>query len=500
MRVTEEGLLAKTPHPAALGSALTNSWITTDFSEALLEFITPVRNNSAAALDFLAETHAVAAQCMPDEIIWGASMPCILPSDDQIPLAQYGSSNIAKMKTAYRRGLGHRYGRAMQTVAGIHYNFSMPDDYWQFELEQATLLSPRQQPSASKSAGTTDHINRRYLDLIRNFRRDYWLLIYLFGSAPCIDQSFVQGRPHNLQTLSKHDLYHPHATSLRMGDLGYQSVAQKSLFVCYNELENYIATLSAAINTPYAEYEKYGLEVNGKYQQLSCSMLQIENEFYSSIRPKRVIASGEKPLQALWSQGIQYIEVRCMDINPFMPLGIDQVTSNFLDAFLIACLISPSPQCDETEFKSIAENQSRIVNRGREPGLALISGQNEVPMLALAEEKLAIVAQVADILDAAHATRDYSTSVDAQIEKIRHSDRTPSAQVLERLAGDQSTFVEMILNQSNEFMRGHRSYPLNATTKATLLDSAEASLVKQAVLENNDTLEFKDFLQAYFAN
>ncbi|NNC55752.1 MAG: glutamate--cysteine ligase, partial [Pseudomonadales bacterium] len=433
LRVTEEGLLAQTPHPAGLGSALTNGWVTTDFSEALLEFITPVRESNQGTLDYLAEAHAVAAQRIDNEAIWAASMPCILPPDDQIPLAQYGSSNIAKMKTVYRRGLGHRYGRAMQTVAGIHYNFSMPNSYWQLERANRELFAPIDPTIEQQDESQTAYIDRRYLDLIRNFRRDYWLLIYLFGAAPCVDKSFVNGRAHNLQSLSNGDLYRPHATSLRMGDLGYQSIAQKSLFICYNELDSYISTLSAAMHTPYPEYEQYGLEVNGEYQQLSCSLLQIENEFYSPIRPKRSTEAGEKPLHALDSRGIQYIEVRCMDINPFLPLGIDEVTSKFIDAFLISCLIKPSVACDEAESQAIAENQSRVVNHGRAPELHLVNGPTETALRALALEKLTVIEAVAKILDSAHgddgSNSSYFHSVKAQLKKIEDPSLTPSAQL-----------------------------------------------------------------------
>ncbi len=252
LRVTPDGQLAQTPHPTTLGSALTNPWLTTDFSESLLEFITPVFESIPAAMGYLNDIHALAYQKLDNEIIWGTSMPCILPADDEIPLAQYGSSNIAKMKTVYRRGLGLRYGRAMQTVAGIHYNFSLPEAFWRrsFEYDRCN--------GRTELTHLQSYIDERYLSLIRNFRRHYWLLIYLFGAAPCVDKSFVHGRPHNLSELGSKDYYYANATSLRMGDLGYQSSAQKSLFVCYNTLENYIETLGKAIKTPYSDYEKIG--------------------------------------------------------------------------------------------------------------------------------------------------------------------------------------------------------------------------------------------------
>ncbi|MCH1488221.1 MAG: glutamate--cysteine ligase [Pseudomonadales bacterium] len=494
LRTTPEGFLALSPHPDALGSALTNSWITTDFSESLLEFITPVHETSGETLDFLSQAHALVAQRMPNEIMWAASMPCVLPTDQKIPLAQYGNSNIGQMKTAYRRGLGHRYGRAMQTVAGIHYNFSMPDEYWLHEKDAAGFERD------DKDLSTIHYVNRRYLDLIRNFRRDYWLLIYLFGAAPCVDRSFVQGRSHNLETLSPNDLYLPYATSLRMGDLGYQSIAQQSLFICYNDLDNYVATLHNAMKTPYDEYKKYGVSVNNEYQQLSSSLLQIENEFYSPIRPKRATNSGEKPLHALQDRGIQYIEVRCLDINPFTPLGIDSTTSHFIDAFLISCLHKSSPRCTEKEFKTISENQARVVNRGRDPNLTILANGSEVSLRERAATLMKSIAEVATILDQANNTSAYSESVTEQHNKILDITNTPSAQLLTSMKDSDSSFVEFTLAQSKMFMEQHHSQVLNKKITGPLIEVAEASLAKQAVIEDGDTLIFDKFLANYFAS
>ena len=139
LRVDEEGNLAMTPHPRTLGSALTNPWLTTDFSEALLEFITPVFTTVDETLAYLKDIHALFYKRTKGENIWAGSMPCYLPEDDKIPVARYGTSNIARMKTIYRIGLVHRYGSAMQTIAGIHYNFSMPEQYWQATFDETRV-------------------------------------------------------------------------------------------------------------------------------------------------------------------------------------------------------------------------------------------------------------------------------------------------------------------------------------------------------------------------
>ena len=370
LRVTADGQLSSQPHSALLGSALTHPNITTDFSEALLEFITPPSHSISEALSTLDDVHRFTYHNIGDELLWVNSMPCMLGQDDDIPVGQYGSSNMGRMKTIYRKGLGHRYGRLMQTIAGIHYNWSLPDEAW-------ALLKA----DAHYSGSMQDYKTERYLALIRNFRRYFWLLLYLFGAAPAVCRSFVRNRDHELQIFANddHSLHTPNATSLRMGDLGYQSNAQKSLSVCYNNLDTYVETLRTALTTPYAPYDKTGLKnAAGDYQQLSTALLQIENEFYSTIRPKRVTQSGEVALRALWERGIEYIEVRCIDLNPYEPVGINARQIHFLDTFLLFCLLEDSPPASAEENIQMQLNQHQVVYQGRDPKLELnIMGQRK---------------------------------------------------------------------------------------------------------------------------
>src|SRR5215212_9873323 len=332
LRARPDGTLATTPHPAALGSPLTHPHITTDFSESQLELITGAQTSVDATLQELTHIHQVVYRAIGEEILWCASMPCNLPPDHEIPLGRYGRSNVGRAKTVYRMGLGHRYGRRMQTISGIHYNWSIPD-----------------------------RSNEDYFALVRNFRRRAWLLFYLFGASPAVCESFVAGNPnHGLQRLAPGTLHLPYATSLRMGRLGYQSDAQSSLSVSYNSLADYGASLYDALTTPYAPYEKIGLtDGNGEYKQLATSLLQIENEFYGKIRPKRRIHPGERPLHALRERGVEYVEVRLMDLDPFSPIGISAATCRFLDVFLLHCLLSDSPPDTPAEIAAINRNQDR---------------------------------------------------------------------------------------------------------------------------------------------
>src|SRR5690606_36054887 len=131
-----------------------------------------------------------------------------------------------------------------------------------------------------------------------------------------------------------------------------------------------------------------GIVVDGEYRQLSAGLLQIENEFYSTIRPKRVAARGETALTALRRRGVQYIEVRSLDINPFLPLGIDAETIHFLDAFLLFCLLHESPVCTDAGSREASLNLKRVVNEGRRPGLTLQCDGAEVELADWASELL----------------------------------------------------------------------------------------------------------------
>src|SRR5438874_5963294 len=351
LRVRSDGTLAMTPHPHALGSALTHPHITTDFSEAQLELITGVHSTTAACLTELKQLHQFVYGHIDDEMLWCASMPCKVPDENAIPIARFGPSNVGRAKSVYRTGLSHRYGRRMQTISGVHYNFSLLEDAWPLaDLRNA---------------------NDAYFALIRNFRRHAWVLLYLFGASPAVCATFLEGRAHELRELAPGTFYLPYATSLRMGRLGYLSEAQDSLAVSYNDLESYAASLDDALTKPYPAYAAIGVREGDDYRQLAPSLLQIENEFYSTIRPKRVVHPGERPLHALRERGVQYVEIRAMDLDPFSAIGIAAETARFLDIFLLHCLLNDSPPDSLPEIKAIGRNKQRVAARGREPGLRL---------------------------------------------------------------------------------------------------------------------------------
>lgn len=490
LRVTPAGRLAHTPHPAALGSTLTHPQITTDYSEALLEFITPPSQSVDEVEQTLMAIHNYSYRHIGDELLWAHSMPCSLQGDSDIPEAKYGSSNIGQMKQIYRIGLGHRYGRLMQAIAGIHYNFSLPDSAWQ-------IL----QSAQGNSGSLQDFKTHGYFGLIRNFRRYYWLLLYLFGASPAVCRSFVKNRDHQLTAINgdEHSLHAPLATSLRMGDLGYQSDAQSSLVVCYNRLENYINTLREALTQPYPAYEQAGLKAaDGSYQQLNTHLLQIENEFYSAIRPKRTTASGETPVAALWERGVEYIEVRCLDVNPYLPVGIDTTQMRFMDTFLLYCLLQESPDSHIGEYNNILENQRRLVYRGRDPELTLLTDEGERPMLPWAQELFTGMAEVAKLLDDAHGDQLHSQALAHFQARLDHPEQIPASQLLAEIRDSGDSYFQTALKHA----RQHREFFLDSALDPALAEQFEAaaalSLEKQQQIEAAPQVPFDQFLADFY--
>ena len=471
LRVAQDGTLATTPHPRALGAALTHPHITTDFSESQLELITGVHRSAEAAEAELTQVHQAVYRALGDEMMWVGSMPCTLPPDDQIPLGRYGTSNVGQSKTVYRMGLGHRYGRRMQTISGIHYSWSLPE------------------------VTTAD-----YFGLIRNFRRHSFLLLYLFGASPAVARGFADGAK-DLVPLGPDTLHMPYATSLRMGNLGYQSDAQTSLSVSYNSLDSYAASLSDALVRPYAAYQKLGIRsADGGYNQLNDSLLQIENEFYGTIRPKRVIFPGERPLHALRERGVEYIEVRCMDLDPFVPAGIAPATMRMIDIFLLHCLLDDSPLDSPNEIAELGRNQQRVAARGREPGLKLERGGVEILMTDWLNEILAECGPIAAWLDAHEGTDAHSQALAAARAAVLAPDTLPSARVLAEMVGRHGGSHDAFVRAHSRRTRAHMlALDLPPDVAAHMAELATESLAEQARIEAADTMPFEIYRQQYLA-
>ena len=489
LRVTPRGRLAQTPHPALLGSALTNEHITTDYSESLIELVTPAFTHSWELLQYLLDLHQFVYRHLGEELLWATSMPCAIDRDEDIPIAQYGRSHVGRMKTVYRNGLGLRYGRMMQAISGVHFNYSFPLPFW--EAYAALRGEQRHGP---------EFVSRCYFDLLRNYRRHGWLVLYLFGVSPVAGRSFLRGRDLRLQDFGGGTAYEPHATSLRMSDVGYRNRNQAGLTVSVNSLEEYVRDLTRAITTVHPPYEALGVKVNGEYRQLNANILQIENEYYSFIRPKRVARSGERPTKALLRAGVEYVEVRALDVSAFDPVGVNQNKLRFLEAFLALCLLKESAPIGEAEQRALDENHLTVARRGREPGLTLERDGRHVPMIEWARELLDSMAGLCEILDQGDAARPYRQALATQAAKVADVALTPSARLMSELTAADESFLALALRMSAT----HKAYfldlyPPNEARLAELKDEAERSLLAQREIEASDRGTFEEYLTRYFS-
>ncbi len=484
LRTSPDGTIALTPHPEALGSALTHAAITTDYAEAQLELVTPPCADAATSLAFLDELQRFIQAGIGEELLWAASMPCVVSGDRGIRIASYGNSNDGLMRNIYRRGLGYRYGRTMQVITGVHLNFSMGEDFWQawHALDGA-------------SQSLREFRDQRYMGLVRNQQRLGWLVPYLFGCSPAVCNSFLRDVPaHNLAEWDDTTSYGPHATSLRMSEIGYQNRRSAALRVSYNTLADYVADLEYAIRTPWPEYQKIGVVVDGEYRQLNANILQIENEYYSSMRPKPPAESDLTPAAALREHGIAYVELRSLDLNMFDPLGVSEQQLRFLELFLLYCLLEDSPGIESPEAGEIDANQSASACYGRDPALLLQRRGESVPLRQWASEIFEALIPLARALDSGNRESRYQSTLEALRPCCEQPALTPSGRMLAEMAEGEQGFFSYAMAAAVQYRQHYLDQPLSPQLMADLQQQARDSLAEQSRRESLAEPDFASWL------
>ncbi|VFP82104.1 glutamate--cysteine ligase [Candidatus Erwinia haradaeae] len=477
LRIKPDGYLATTDHPKNLGSPLTHNWITTDFAEALLEFITPVDQDINHLLQFLRDLHRYVSSQLENELMWPISMPCRICPGSNIKLAQYGSSYLGQMKTQYRQGLKNRYGALIQIIAGIHYNFSLPLSFWRLW----------------KNINTTNNekeiISIGYLSLIRNYYRLGWVIPYLFGASPAVSPSLIQDTHLKLPFEYNHPdmLSLPYATSLRMSEIGYTNRNNKKLAITFNNLKDYIFSIKTATQTPSEEFSAMGIkDQQGNWVQLNTNILQIEDELYIPIRPKCLTNLNEVSSDALKYRGIEYVEVRSLDINPFSPIGITAEQIRFLDLFLIWCSLADSPELDNTELDYARKNWNLVSIEGRKIGQKVHVGHKNKPYLLsrVGNRLLQDLILIAKILDNSSKKPLYQKTCQALQKAFDNPDLTYSSRLLHILKkqGLEKTGLDLAKKYHSQFLKEK----LEVIDIYQFDEEARQSRVSQRKLENYD--------------
>jgi len=489
LRVNSNGSIATTPHPKELGSPLTHPNITTDYSEALIELITPAFTSIDETYVFLNKLHQYVYRNLDNEILWMSSMPCIVNKKTGVPVAQYGDSNAGTMKKIYRRGLGLRYGRTMQAIAGVHFNYSFSKSFWENLHAVQGDAMPIQ-----------EFISNNYFCLIRNLLRFGWLITYLFGSSPAVCKSFLHGEETNMESFDPQTFFEKHATSLRMGDIGYQNNKEAEIGVeaDYNDVKSYAKSLLNAVQTPCPEYEKIGVKVDGEYRQLSSNILQVENEYYGAVRAKPKLTGNEMPSLALLEKGVHYVELRSLDINVFDPLGIETGQLYFLEALMIYCLLKESPLINDHEKREINYNETKTAHHGRMPQLCLQRGNKEISLKEYAINILTEMQDICAVLDTSRGVNQYSLSLNNAMDKVKDPSLTPSAKIIQGMRQDKLSFFEYTWDLSNHQQEYFFSLPEDKEFSSYLDSISQDSVFKQREIEQKDNQKFDEYLHDYF--
>jgi glutamate--cysteine ligase len=445
-RTTLSGNLALTPHPAVFGDKCENQRITTDFSESQIEIITPPFKSVEEVYDSLKEIQIEVEKGIGNELLWPLSMPPRLPKEKLIPIAKFSSSKECRRKEIYRNGLALRYGKKMQMISGIHYNFSFGEGIFDFLYEHWG--------SGKDKRGFIDTI---YFAVTRNFLRYRWLLIYLFGASPSCDHTYYSVICRELLTVQKccPDCYgaikdfKKYSTSLRVSRFGYSDTIQNRHNLYFNNMDEYSRELQKILSTESPEYLKLGLYKNGEQIQLNGNVLQSESEFYSSVRLKQNIRDGETQLEALVSRGVKYIEIRILDINPFEKLGMSIDQLYFMQVFMIYCLFENSKPIAEEEYNKINSNHHLAAILGRKEDLMLYSHDNgSIPLRDFGEKIFEKCRYIAELMDKDSGSYKYKQSVEKQYQKLLDKTLLPSERIYREMKEKNESFLEFGIRQA----------------------------------------------------
>lgn len=482
LRVINRSISQK-PHPHSLGSSLCNRYITTDFSEAQLELVTPPTNEKYEGLEFLEDIHHFVSSNIDDEILWPFSMPTHISNEEDISIANYGSSNLGKFKKIYRNGLSHRYGRIMQSISGIHYNYSLPESLWQSEFIKSNSENPMETRSSA------------YFNMLRNIYRMNWLILYLFGASPIITKSFIATNNHSLKQLDiDSDTYYlPYATSLRMSDFGYSNAIRNNLKVSMNSLKEYVSDLREATSIPFDDF----LAIDAKQQQINANVLQIDDEYYAIARAKSATLSNLRTTSKLTHGGVDFIELRSLDLNPYSRIGIDKETLFFLESLSIYCFIKQGPKFTDDEIKEINQNDSIVAEKGRAPNLNLLKSGERISLKTWGKKIIENLLPIAALLDC--EKKEYTNALDQMIEKINDTKLTTSGRFLDEILSRNINFIDF----GRDIGESNKAYYLNLesthNTRWSLLENESRDSHNQLKkLERNDKKSYKSFVEDYF--
>ncbi|AWP25179.1 MULTISPECIES: bifunctional glutamate--cysteine ligase GshA/glutathione synthetase GshB [Paenibacillus] len=386
VRVDQDGKLALTPHPKAFGSKTENPYIQTDFSESQIEMITPAFESIEETYDFMEALQDIVSVELEGEYLWPSSNPPMLPEEKEIPIAKM-SDLIAD---EYRSELADKYGRKRQLLSGIHYNFSFDEKFL------AKLYDIQERHKDFK-----EFKDAIYFKVARNLMRYRWLLIYLTGASPVFDNTYIQQCVNLADSHDNKSYYFPIMNSLRNSMCGYRN--EKSYYVSFNSAKEYVHDLNRLIQ---------------KNELLSVK------EFYSPVRLKTT--KGINPCQELVEDGVAYLELRFMDINPLHKIGISKEMMHFIHLFILFMLLKVDESFHEEDQRIADVNQDQVIMEGIKGYL----NEPEYSQFTMEEMALAVIDEMKDMVQLLFPkNEDFQHILDDEKQKILHTELNVASRV-----------------------------------------------------------------------
>ncbi|WP_259445351.1 bifunctional glutamate--cysteine ligase GshA/glutathione synthetase GshB [Paenibacillus sp. FSL W7-1279] len=379
VRVEQDGKLALTPHPEAFGNKTDNPYIQTDFSESQIELITPAFESIEETYYFMEALQDIVSVELEGEYLWPSSNPPMLPEEKEIPIANM-SDPIAD---DYRSELADKYGRKRQLLSGIHYNFSF-DEKFLAKLYNTQVLHK----------DFKEFKDAIYFKVARNLMRCRWLLIYLTGASPVFDNTYIEQCVKLANTHDNKSYYFPIMNSLRNSMCGYRN--DKSYYVSFNSAKEYVHDLNRLIQQN--------------------ELLSVK-EFYSPVRIKT--EKGINPCQELVEDGVAYLELRFMDINPLHKIGISKEMMHFIHLFILFMLLKVDESFHEEDQRIAEENQDQVIMEGIKGYL----NEPEYSQFTMEEMALAVIDEMKDMVKLLFPkNEDYQHILDSEKQKILHTE------------------------------------------------------------------------------
>lgn len=410
LRAHSTGELCLTPHPEVFGDKFTNPLVTTDFSESQIEIITPTLDSVDEAFDAFSLLSDLVNVSLPeDEYLWFQSIPCILPYYDKIPIAQYKGEEAAKSQK-YREELAKKYGVKKQMISGVHFNFSFKNE----TIEKLYSFS-------DKNLSFKEFKNEIYLKIARNYLRYCWLIIYLTGCSIGTHKTFANECIHLMDTKDAFGSYYStKGPSFRNASCGYKNL--KTLHPSYKNVDEFTRDISNYIES---------------------GELSEAKELYTQIRLKPKNPSDL--LNSLKNDGIEYIEIRTLDINPFYKCGLTQQDMKFLHLFLIYMLVKEESDYVDWQKEAII-NEERTAEKAYTDEMRLLKDGHEV---TLKEWALELIDEMNEMIDEL-GINDYQ-NLDMILKRIKNPDLTYGKRLLKIIKKEGYINAHTKLSMNNKF-------------------------------------------------